>query len=437
VRHILYGLVALVALGVGVLCYRRLPSMMLGLGRRYYNGEGVAKNYTKAAGWFRKAALLGDATAQATMGSMYLDGEGVPKDDAEAVKWFRKAADQGLARAQFVLGACYAEGRGVPKDYVEAYAWVNLAAARDDSARSERDLLEKQLPPDQMAAGQRRSAEVKKAIGAHAADWRGPPLPRLDVPRGPAVDQAWSVPDLGMELVWVAPGSFERDTLFPGTIQMPGHTVWISRGYWIGKYEVTQAEYEAVAGANPSNFKGARLPVEAVSWEDAVAFCTKLTQRERAAGRLPAGYEYRLPTEAEWEYAARGGAVTNPTLYARLSNSDETWRRDNSGGMTHPVGQKLPNELGLHDMMGNVWEWCQDWFDGSYYDRSPNIDPANAQATGYRAAHGSSWSMGDMGLAIGISNSRIELAARQGLEPKARYTDVGFRACLAPDIAAE
>jgi formylglycine-generating enzyme required for sulfatase activity len=109
------------------------------------------------------------------------------------------------------------------------------------------------------------------------------------------------VPGLGLELVWVTPGNFQMGSDAGDPDDRPVHAVRITRGYWLGKYEVTQAEYEAVMGSNPSHFKGQRNPVETVSWNDAVAFCGKLTERERGAGRLPAGYEYRLPTEAEWE----------------------------------------------------------------------------------------------------------------------------------------
>jgi formylglycine-generating enzyme required for sulfatase activity len=232
-----------------------------------------------------------------------------------------------------------------------------------------------------------------------------------------------------MVLVNVDPGSFQMGSEKGESDEMPVHAVRLSRGFWLGKYEVTQAEYEAVVGSNPSNFKGARNPVESVSWNDAAAFCAKLTQRERAAGRLPAGYQYRLPTEAEWEYAARGGAASKGYTYAGSNNVDEVaWYGEKSGGSTHPVGQKRPNELGLYDMSGNAWEWCLDWYDEEYYGRSPNTDPANTQATANRARRGGSWGSGVGG---------VRSTGRGWGRPGNAGSFLGFRACLAPVTVAK
>ena len=149
----------------------------------------------------------------------------------------------------------------------------------------------------------------------------------------------------------------------------------------MGKYEVTQAQYQAVMGTNPSKFKGDDLPVERVSWSDATNFCAKLTANEKAAGRLPEGYAYTLPTEAQWEYACRAGTTTALNSGKDLSDKEECsemdevgWYNYNRGdSYTYPVGQKQPNAWGLYDMHGNVWEWCSDWF-GDY--SSPTVtDP--------------------------------------------------------------
>ena len=146
----------------------------------------------------------------------------------------------------------------------------------------------------------------------------------------------------------------------------PQTTVILSRSFWIGKYEVTQAEYLSVMNTNPSPFpSGMSRPVSSVSWLDASNYCAKLTQRELAEGRIPAGTQYRLPTEGEWECAARAGTSTrfsygDDPAYTELRN--HSWFAANSGLAPHPVGQKLPNPWGLYDMEGNAVEWCQDWF---------------------------------------------------------------------------
>jgi formylglycine-generating enzyme required for sulfatase activity len=145
----------------------------------------------------------------------------------------------------------------------------------------------------------------------------------------------------------------------------PQTTVTLTRGFWIGQYEVTQGEYLSVMNTNPSPFPGdPSRPVTSVSWPDATNYCAKLTQQELAAGRISAGSRYRLPTEAEWECAARAGTSTRLSYgddpgYTNLT--DHAWYILNSGFMPHPVGQKLPNPWGLYDMEGNAVEWCQDW----------------------------------------------------------------------------
>ena len=152
--------------------------------------------------------------------------------------------------------------------------------------------------------------------------------------------------------------------------QTPTHSVTLS-SYYICKYEVTQALWRAVMGSNPSKFKGDNLPVEQVSWNDCQTFINRLNSYT--------GRNFRLPTEAEWEFAARGGNYSRHYKYSGSNYiSDVAWYCDNSGNRTHPVGTKQANELGLYDMSGNVWEWCSDWY-GSYssYSQTDPIGPNN------------------------------------------------------------
>jgi formylglycine-generating enzyme required for sulfatase activity len=146
--------------------------------------------------------------------------------------------------------------------------------------------------------------------------------------------------------------------------ERPRHHVRISKGFEIGKYEVTQAMWESVMGSNPSHFEGADRPVDKVGWEDTQKFLRRLNARND-------GYRYRLPTEAEWEYAARAGSTT--AHYGSLDRI--AWYRGNSNRQTHPVGQKQPNAWGLYDVEGNVWEWVQDFYIEKYYSISPLVDP--------------------------------------------------------------
>jgi formylglycine-generating enzyme required for sulfatase activity len=162
--------------------------------------------------------------------------------------------------------------------------------------------------------------------------------------------------------------------------EKPAHPVRITKAFEMGRYEVTQAQWEAAMGTNPSRFKRADRPVERVSWDDAQEFLKRLNARQD-------GYRYRLPTEAEWEYAARAGSSEKNTGPLDAV----AWYGGNSGGQTHPVGQKQANRWGLYDMQGNVWEWCQDRFDENYYQSSPGQDPQGPSSGPSRILRGGSW----------------------------------------------
>jgi formylglycine-generating enzyme required for sulfatase activity len=177
--------------------------------------------------------------------------------------------------------------------------------------------------------------------------------------------------DMIGEFVRIDPGTFvmgcaARETQPCNDTEKPAHRVGVTRGFELGRYEVTQAQWEAVMGTNPSALKGPTRPVDNVTWQDAQEFIARLN-----AGND--GYRYRLPTEAEWEYAARAGSA-GPEADP-LASEPFGWFNTNSEGATHPVGQKLPNAWGLFDMQGNVSEWVADWYDDFYYANSPELDP--------------------------------------------------------------
>ena len=194
--------------------------------------------------------------------------------------------------------------------------------------------------------------------------------------------------------------------------EKPTHRVTLTNDYYIGKYEVTQALWQAVMGDDPSYFKGDNLPVEAVTWDDCQEFIGKLN---RITGKT-----FRLPTEAEWEYAARGGNKSRGYQYSGSNNlSDVAWYDDNSGDKTHAVGTKQPNELGIYDMSGNVWEWCQDWYET--YSSSSQVNPTGANSGSCRVVRGVSW----------YNNARdCRLSLRGSNTPDFRSSNLGLRLVL-------
>jgi len=238
------------------------------------------------------------------------------------------------------------------------------------------------------------------------------------------VGENWVIPlpqGVELDMVWIKPGTFtmgisenELSTFIPDVVkdivkehEMP-HQVTLTKGYWLGKYEVTQRQWKAVMESNPSEFEGDDLPVEQVSWEDAMEFCRKLTEWERNAERLPSGYEYTLPTEAQWEYACRAGTTSSLNSGKDVTTDDGIcddldevgwyWmnggKKNWNGGKnpaicTHPGGQKKPNNWGLYDMHGNVREWCLDWYGD--YPTSSVTDPKGANTGKDRVFRGGSW----------------------------------------------
>jgi formylglycine-generating enzyme required for sulfatase activity len=222
-----------------------------------------------------------------------------------------------------------------------------------------------------------------------------------------------------MEFVKIPRGSFMMGCS-PGdaecyTEEKPAHRVVITRAFELGKYLVTQAQYEAVTAANRSYSEGRCLPVAGVSWDDAQKFCLALNGKRD-------GYHYRLPTEAEWEYAARAG--DSSCRYGPLV--EVAWFHDNSGGTAHPVGEKKPNGFALYDTLGNLWEWVQDWYGVDYYSHSPESDPKGPGSGEFRVSRGGSWR--------GIARGLTRVSSRYSLKPSVRSIVVGFR--CARDVVA-
>ena len=224
-----------------------------------------------------------------------------------------------------------------------------------------------------------------------------------------------TIPYLGMELIYINPGTFTRED--------DGQTiVTLTEGFWVSSHEVSQGQYERIMGNNPSRFHaaGPEFPVEQVSWSEAIAFCQKITERERLAGRLPAGYEYSLPLEVQWEYACRAGTVGRFCF----GNSDSQlesygWYEGNSQGRTHPVGQKKPNAWGLLDMHGNVSEWCYGWY--SSFPQGRVTNPKGSPGGTVRVVRGGGWN----DYAIHCASSY-----RNGGSPSYRDSYLGFRMAL-------
>ena len=233
--------------------------------------------------------------------------------------------------------------------------------------------------------------------------------PAAPVPAAPtAAAPAELTLDLGggvtMKLVLIRPGKFMMYT---------HHEVTISKPFYMGATEVTQAQYQAVMGTNPSWYKGATNPVDGVSWNDATQFCKKLSEKTHQI--------VRLPTDAEWEYACRAGAQTAYSFGDDPSAlGDYAWTYGNSGWKTHPVGQKKPNAWGLYDMHGNVWEWCADWFGED--PKGAVTDPSGPATGTLRVQRG--------GSVCNPDDDALSNAVRAGNSPRSPLSCNGFRCAM-------
>lgn len=256
----------------------------------------------------------------------------------------------------------------------------------------------------------------------------------------------FEVEELGMVMKRIEPGSYHKgidDKKPERAPERPRHRVHVTRRLWMGIYPVTQEEYKEIIGKNPSMFQGSycptgmnanRLPAEKISWSSAVEFCEKLTRREKAAGRLPDPYVYRLPTEAEWEYICRGGSEDD--FVDDVDNI--AWYYKNANESAHEVGLKEPNDWGFYDMQGNIWEWVLDgcdFHDPTYYEaggyllscsRDDVINPYSKNGTN-RIAKGGCW----------LYNwTDCRPSSRFVNPPDSRYFVLGFRVVLAENPVA-
>jgi formylglycine-generating enzyme required for sulfatase activity len=224
---------------------------------------------------------------------------------------------------------------------------------------------------------------------------------------------------IGMELVRLPAGHFvmggDWDAEQADENELPRHAVRFPQPLYIGRFPVTQDQWAAVMGSNPSEFRGGDHPVETVSHDDAAEFLRRLNSSEDNPG-------YRLPTEAEWEYAARAGSESTYCFGPQVARlADYAWFQKNSGRQTHPVGRLAPNAWGLYDLHGQVHEWCADWFDRSYYARSPEVDPRGPRRGVARALRGGDW---------GSEAWYCRCAIRSLSAPTRRSPRVGFRVVL-------
>jgi formylglycine-generating enzyme required for sulfatase activity len=271
----------------------------------------------------------------------------------------------------------------------------------------------------------------------------------------PVMGKEWSVPDIGLEMIWVEPGSFtmgspESEALRYSMFET-AHKVTLTRGFWMGRYEVTRAQWELLMGGDPCFIKDAdrspRQPINCVCYREAVQFCEALTEYERNAGRLPKGFRYALPTEAQWEYACRAGTKDafyfgNNTLhlYQYANYCDKSYSQsvewecnyeysdwkdnnhDDGHDLTAPVGSYPPNPWGFYDMLGNVAEWCQDGFDR--YGAADQTNPMKVSENAEHILRGGS---------LFDPPAHLRCANRNYGVNNMRWGNVGLRVCLVPE----
>ncbi|MCF8088247.1 MAG: SUMF1/EgtB/PvdO family nonheme iron enzyme [Desulfotignum sp.] len=352
------------------------------LGVMYAKGQGVQQDYKQVINWWTKAAEQGHTDAQYNLGVMYAKGQGVQQDYKQVINWLTKAAEQGHTDAQYYLGNMFAMGQVVQQNFKFAYAWLSLAATQGhESAVKNRDIVAKKLTSQQLAEAQMRASQIQNT---------------------------WTEYVTGMKFVWVPKGCFQMGSNSGGRTERPVHEVCVD-GFWMGKFEVTNQQYRRFKSNHYSksynqwvNMNGDDQPVVEVSWEKAQAFVQWLNRKT--------GQEFALPTEAQWEYAARAGTRTmrywgdgesDACQYANVNDNTAklefafSWSHfscNDGYAATAPVGRFQPNAYGLYDMLGNVWEWCEDVFDKNAYFRYDCNNPVVTSGGSAHVYRGGSWS---------------------------------------------
>ncbi len=271
-----------------------------------------------------------------------------------------------------------------------------LVACQAHAGGTSRKVIVHKKWPFDAAEAKRRQKETAAALGV-------PVKQSVELPGG-----------VELIMVLIPPGEFQMGSVKGEFNERPIHAVKITKGYYLGATEVTQAQWSAIMDRNHGKFKGPERPVERVSWDDCQEFCRRLTQREQKAGKLPKGVAYRLPGDAEWEYACRAGTASPFCFGQTITTSQVNYAgpKGERRRSTTPVGTFPANAWGLYDMHGNVWEWCQDWLQPYKGGRGPD------HRGRFRILRGGSWT---------DDASFCRSACRRGSHPNHRYPIDGFR----------
>jgi len=439
---------------------------MVNLGSMCRLGHGVAQDYEEAIKWYEKSESTGNRRAMYELGLMYENGWGVTKNRKEAMKWYRRAVEEGESLAIKKMGITYKIERSlISVRYIVAWCYRHTVGLLNKLDREERlwlfswlvrkgikiALIAIVLGGTGVVVFKTRHNIVKywlKYTQRQESNRRTIKEPERRVRGGANVKSSSAQPrtgdvitnSIGMKLTYLSPGEFimgcssqelnKMKAYNVGSTARPQHKVRITMGFFMGKTEVTQAEWRAIMGTNPGKFKGDIRPVETISWHEAVEFCQRLSQKE--------GKIYRLPTEAEWEYACRAGTKTPFYMGHRINTAYGCYSGKSVHGFggnnakkysaTAPVASFTSNPWGLYDMSGNVNEWCSDIWDEDYYKRSPLEDPKGPSNPPFinderRIIRGGSWeeSAGD-----------CRSAHRYSFPPDSKNDIIGLRVVMIP-----